>query len=350
MAAEEEEEKRIFVDPEDGKEFTTRNLAKKHMQKKGHKGAVIVERVKEKPKKGKGKIVMSGKKGTTTRRLTKTQKKMNRAFQLFHQYVYDGDDIPAALTKVAEEVKEPKRKIIAWLQTMKGERKKFTPKDESKEKGEEEKEINLKEKPRTMFLWTRIFPQYAELIKPHLEKDMEIQINPYNQNIILKYLNTQSNIVDYWMFHYNFTSVELENSDILYILAQVSPTNNYKVWDTAQHRVWGLEDVSDEGCLHINKDNEISLSASVVMGRLGDAVQDDLACVAGIFIDDSKSLTSISDEHFQFGSEEEFIVHQPSHVSRWKPKPEPKFIKYPIYIMSEFIFGTNRLINYEIYE
>jgi hypothetical protein len=89
MAAEEEEEKRIFVDPEDGKEFTTRNLAKKHMQKKGHKGAVIVERVKEKPKKGKGKIVMSGKKGTTTRRLTKTQKKMNRAFQLFHQYVYD---------------------------------------------------------------------------------------------------------------------------------------------------------------------------------------------------------------------------------------------------------------------
>ena len=73
----------------------------------------------------------------------------------------------------------------------------------------------------------------------------------------------------------------------------MSPTNNYKVWDTAEHKVWGLEDITDDGWLLINKDNQISLSASVVMGRLGDAVPDDLACVAGIFIDVSRSLTQL---------------------------------------------------------
>ena len=352
MSSEEEEEKRVFIDPEDGKEFTTRTLAKKYMHKQGHKGAVIVESVKEKPKTGK--IVMAGKKGTTTRGVTKKRKKMNRAFYLFHQYMLDGDERPQALTKVSEELKEPKRKIIAWLETMKGEKKKFTPKREGKEKREEEKEVTDLVKPRTFFLWVRLFPEHAELIKPHLEKDMEIQINPYNQNTILKFANTQEPLIDYWMFHYDFTSIELENSDILYILEQVDPTNNYKVWDTAELKIWGLEDISDEGWLLINKDNALSLSASVIMGRLGEAVPDNLACVAGTFVDDSKSLTSIDSEHFQFASEEDDFYDSfgrwIGQVATYKPKPKPKFVKYPVYTISEIGIGTNRLINYEIYE
>ena len=352
MAAEEEEEKRIFVDPVDGKEFTTRALAKKYMQKQGHKGAAIVDRVKEKPKTGK--IIMAGKMGTTTRRLTKKRKKMNRAFYLFNQYMLDGDERPQALTKVSEGLKEPKKKIIAWLETMKGEKKKFTPKGEGKEKEEEEKEVTDLVKPRMLSMWVRLFPEDAELIKPHLEKEMEIQINPYNQNTILKYINTQESIIDYWMFHYDFTSIELENSDILHILGQVALTNNYKVWDTAELKIWGLEDISDEGWLLINKDNTLSLSASVIMGRLGEAVPDNLACVAGTFVDDSKSLTSIDSEHFQFASEEDDFYNiygqRVSGAATYKPKPKPKFVKYPIYIMTEFGFGTNRLINYEIYE
>ena len=319
------------------------------MHKQGHKGAAIIEFVKEKPKKGKGKIVMSGKKGTTTPKLTKKRKKMNRAFHLFHQYMYDGDAVPLAVTRVSEELKQPKRKIIAWLETMKGEKKKFTPKDGIKEKVKEEQEVTIIEEPRPMSVWIRIFPQDAEVIKPNLEEGMEIQINPHNQNTILKYLNTQFTIIDYWMFHYNFTRVELENIDILYILEQVSPTNNYKVYDTAELKLWGLEDVGDEGCLLINKDNTLSLSASVIMGRLGETAPTDLACVAGIFVDDSKSLTSITHDDFQFASEEEYRgQHFVQQV--YKPKPKPKFVKYPIYVMTEVRFGTNRLINYENYE
>ena len=37
--------KKVFIDPEDGKQFTTRKLAKQHMMKQGHKGAIIVEEV-----------------------------------------------------------------------------------------------------------------------------------------------------------------------------------------------------------------------------------------------------------------------------------------------------------------
>ena len=355
MAEQEEDEGRVFIDPEDGKEFTTRNLAKKHMIREGHRGAVIVT-TKETPKKGKGKgtgkIAMMGKRGNTGKRISKKRKKMNRVFQLFHQYIYEGDEAPLALAKVSTEVKEPKRKILAWLDTMRGERKAFTPKGGSKVEVEEEKE---KEKePKIVSFWIRIFPQYADYLKSHLEEGMEIQVNPENQNTILKYLSPQISTIDYWMFHYNFTSVDLENSDILYILGQVNPTNNYKVWDTAEVKLWGLEDISDEGCLSVSKDDTLSLSASVIMGRLGEAVSDDLACVSGIFVDDSQSLVSIDEEHFQFASEEEEgFWQQGSHHSRWekpKPKPQPKFIKYPVYIVSEFGFGTNRLINYEIYE
>ena len=36
--------KRVFMDPVDGKEFSARVLAKKHMHRMGHKGAVIVSR------------------------------------------------------------------------------------------------------------------------------------------------------------------------------------------------------------------------------------------------------------------------------------------------------------------
>ncbi len=356
MAEQEEEDKKVFIDPEDKKEFTSRTLAKKHMHRKGHKGAVIVATKKDTPKKKSGKIAMAGKRGNTGKKISKKRKKMNRVFQLFHQHMYEGDDAPAALIKVAAEVKEPRKKIIAWLETMKGERKVFTPKGASKEKVEEEKEVVIEEKPKTISFWIRIFPQYAEFIKTHLEEGMEIQINPDNQNTILKYLSTQDDIIDYWMFHYNFTSVDLENSDVLYILGQVNPTNNYKVWDTAEAKIWGLKDVGDEGCLTVSKDNTTSLSASVIMGRLGEVDKGDLACVAGIFVDDAQSLVSIDKEHFQFASEEEegfwSHSHQPSHHSRWKskPKPQPKFIKYPIYIMTEFAFGINRLINYEIYE
>ena len=35
---------RIYTDPVDGKEFNSRTLAKKHMHRMGHKGAVIVSR------------------------------------------------------------------------------------------------------------------------------------------------------------------------------------------------------------------------------------------------------------------------------------------------------------------
>ena len=89
---------------------------------------------------------MAGKKGTTTRGLTKKRKKMNRAFHLFHQYMYDGDAVPLAVTRVSEELKQPKRKIIAWLETMKGEKKKFTPKDGIKEKVKEEQEVNVRQR------------------------------------------------------------------------------------------------------------------------------------------------------------------------------------------------------------
>ena len=197
-------------------------------------------------------------------------------------------------------------------------------------------------------------PEYTTLLNRHLEEGMEIQINPANNNIIFKYLHLQSEVVDYWMFHYNFTSVDLENSDILYILQQIDLTNEFKVWDSAEMEVWGLADVSEEGCLLVNKDTKLSLSASVIMGRLGDEPPNKLGCVAGTFVDESKSLTSISPEHFQFASEEEdnYLYGRTYHYERpaYKPPIEPKFAKYPIYMMSDNYIGTNRLISYSVYE
>ena len=350
--------KKKFIDPEDGKEFTSRNLAKKHMHKKGHRGAVIVEEVIviEKPKKGTSAIAMSGKKGKNTRGQTVKQRKMQMAGMLYEGYLEDGDSRTQALKKVSNKLEEPERLIIAWLQTLKGEQKnnvKVTKAPvEGKEEEPEEKELIIK--PKNFTKWIRIMPQYVDVLKPHLEEGMEIQINPENNNAIFKYLHLQSGVVDYWMFHYNFTGVDLENSDILYILHQIGPTNEFKVWDSAEMEVWGLEDVSEDGCLLVNEDSKLSLSSSVIMGRLGDVPLDKLGCVAGTFVDDSKSLTSISPEHFQFASEEEDYLGYNYGYSRqattYKPKPKPKFVKYPIYMMSDNYIGTNRLINYDVYE
>ena len=54
--------KKVFIDPEDGKQFTTRKLAKQHMMKQGHKGAIIVEEVETKPTVAKTTSVKSAKK------------------------------------------------------------------------------------------------------------------------------------------------------------------------------------------------------------------------------------------------------------------------------------------------
>ena len=349
--------KKKYVDPIDGKEFTTRALAKKHMHKEGHRGAAIVETEIEKPKKGKSAIAMSGKKGKNTRGKTLKQKKMELAGKLFSDYMGEGDSRTQALKKVSQKLEEPERLIVAWLQTLKGEKKKniIVTKSPEKEKEDSPKEKELIIKPKNFTKWIRILPQYVELLNRHLEEGMEIQTNPQNGNTILKYLHLQHDVVDYWMFHYNFTSVDLENSDILYILHQIGPTNEFKVWDSAEMEVWGLEDVSDDGCLLVNEDSKLSLSSSVIMGRLGDVPMDRLGCIAGTFVDDSKSLTAISDEHFQFATEEEedYLGYSYGHGRQtpiYKPKPKPKFVRYPIYMMSDNYIGTNRLINYEVYE
>lgn len=52
--------KKIFLDPVDGKEFTSRGLAKKHMHRMGHKGAVIVTD-KESPKVQQGALIYKDK-------------------------------------------------------------------------------------------------------------------------------------------------------------------------------------------------------------------------------------------------------------------------------------------------
>ncbi len=347
--------KKRFLDPEDGKVFTSRTLAKKHMHKEGHIGAVIVELVEEKPKAGKSVIAMSGKKGRNTRGKTVKQKKMELAGELYEVYIDDGNSRTQALKRISEKLDEPERLIIAWLQTLKGEKKEkggIKKSSKEEEKAPEEKELIIK--PKNFTKWIRIMPEYTTLLKRHLEEGMEIQINPANNNIIFKYLHLQSEVVDYWMFHYNFTSVDLENSDILYILQQIDLTNEFKVWDSAEMEVWGLADVSEEGCLLINKDTKLSLSASVIMGRLGGEPPNKLGCVAGTFVDESKSLTSISTEHFQFASEEEdnYLYGRTYHYERpvYKPPIEPKFAKYPIYMMSDNYIGTNRLINYSVYE
>ena len=246
-----------FICPEAGcgKSFTTRKLAKGHMAKDKHIGGVIVEEIEivKSTTTTPGAARYSRKKGGAK---GKKRKQMVAAYELYLKYAKVGRNETAIIKKIAMDLDVKENKVKGWLGTMKHEMKKkqstgvkSTAVKDAKKDPEPEPEP---EEPKEVYsVWLRLLPNIVEEISEGLTDGMIILENPENGNKILKYTNLQLEDYDWLTFYHNFIEIPLEFSDILFIInSEVSPHLNTRVYDLAQRKIYGVTDISDEGCIY----------------------------------------------------------------------------------------------------
>lgn len=283
--------KKVYIDPVDEKQFTTRKLAREHMLKHGHKGGVIVKEI-EVEKKDTKKTSTKSYKGKGGKKKTATRKKMEEAYELYLKYSGEGKGAAAIMKKIAKDLGEREGKIKGWIGTMKGESRrnatkgvKVADKKEKKEEKKEEKEEPEEEAPPPVYqVWVKILPSISQRIAPLIEgvDEMEIITIEDNGSHILTFPSNVMNDYDWLMFKHNFTSLPMENSDVSFIINNYfAPQIEMKIWDLAQKKSYGISDMSDMGCFIVDLDSKNTLEASVAMGRYMDINPQDLACVNG---------------------------------------------------------------------
>ena len=361
-----------FIDPEDGKSFTTRKLAKEHMAKMGHKGAVIVEEVPV------AKVVYKGKK-PSKRQEKKSQKeeKMTTAWELYTKYVKKGHVDKDVFVLVSLEMEEDEGKIKGWVGTMKGrirkEGKKKDKKPESVEVIEEEEDVEIR-------MWCRLADKDWEIIQNKLPVGINYTPNPQNGNHIIQYTNFNEIELDYLMFKYDFVEIEMVNSDLLFILPQIELHSSLFIKDMATLEFMSAGGVKENGCIEVSPEWEV-IDNSQLIGRLSFAPPTNLACVGGIWdkmaaakttakktetVTTTSTISKGDYDYYMYGAEQEFggyggnilggKTYTPSATTyrhgRVLPpvKPKPKIPKYhPVYKISEEYIFIDRMIDYSIY-
>lgn len=241
--------KKVFIDPVDKKQFTTRKLAKQHMMKEGHKGAIIVEEVETPvvktttlPKKGKYKCPECDK---TSRTLKGIQDHMK------------------AKGHTGQPVLVEKKKVATVKQ---------------------EEKVVAESKPAPIIKACMVLrTEDAEKIKNEIPDGMILTQNPYNANIVLEYSNYQYEQLDYLMFKYDFVEVAMTNADLMYGLELITnPEDELSIYDLAQLKSWGIEKMED-GKVIVSVDSSVKLSSMAILDGLKDTNPEKLACVTGLW-------------------------------------------------------------------
>ena len=256
---------KVYVCPHCGDESKKRadcrkHLAEKHPKLKG--SCIVIDKPKEvkKPKTSK-------KTKTSYRRSKYKCPECSRSFK--------------TLGAVKDHMGSKKHKGDPIL--LEDEKKKETKKQEPKKEEPKKEEPKEPEVIPEYLCNIRIYPEVADVIREQLTESLKITTNPNSGNYILSYLNIHRYLVDWLKFTNNFTEIEMENSDVIYCLNNYEPTSEFRIYDLAGLKQFGIKDVSDDGIMQCDFDSNVIIENSVLMGRLLGAEQDDLACVGGIW-------------------------------------------------------------------
>jgi len=272
-----------YVCPSCGERFGNRKEANKHQYEKNHTGAIRVIEKKEEPKKEESKITTSAKK------VSKKREIMNKSKKAVDTAVAAGLPEKTAIAQVAKKMNETPKKIKAWLDTLKGERRRTkvsTPSTPKKEEPDVEEEVEVK---GTIHRFNRISEDAYQMIKGDLDKSegMELHVVPNTGNNLI-YCRTESDYYafDYLMFLYDFVEIEMDTGDVMYVLDYYSSKKGklnvkMKIHDIAEKLDRFVGDVDDGGCLINGYDSEESLTISQIMGRMMDFDAKWMACAGG---------------------------------------------------------------------
>ena len=271
--------KKVFIDPEDGTSFASRKLAKAHMLKKGHRGAIIVEEVETKPTVSKTTNVKPAKK------MSDKEKRMEEAWATYSEFVEKGDKDKVAISKTAKAMGEKEGKIKGWIGTMRGKMRR----EAKKAKKTPAKKVQTKqpepepEPEPVVTAWIRLRNEDAEKIKNSLIEGMILFNNPVSGNAILQYTNYQYSHLDDLMFIHNFGDVAMFNSDVLFCLELLNrPNNEMYIYDTAQLKTFGIKEMEDNKII-VSGDNSFFITSQEIQDGLSNADANTLACVTGIW-------------------------------------------------------------------
>jgi len=352
---EEEDLLKKFICPICKKSFTTRALAKTHMNKEGHQGGIVVDisdPIRYVPKKYKKK------KGKNWR-------------------------CPVC-NKNFKSKKAAKQHMVSMKHLGK-------PNEIKEEKPKEEEKVD-----RPVTMWCRLSePHWLQIKDTEPVRTMVLKgIGcPATGNYLIQYDTKEEHILDYLMFIYDFVEIEMELEDVLFVLSQMSPDIVLEVKDIATLMVVPIHEVSVEGCILIHPESETSPSVEVLSELLSPFSERNLACIGGIWEKKKPAVKSTGSRDIWGGhsgpqsrredvggywyasEEEEPIIRPETNLLPYKgragggslvpPKREPitpptkpveekkednSLLKFhPVYKISEKYIYTDRVIDYDIY-
>tara|TARA_Y100000996_G_scaffold342105_2_gene279517 strand:+ start:18567 stop:20162 length:1596 start_codon:yes stop_codon:yes gene_type:complete len=277
-----------YICPACKERFSTRKEANKHQYEKNHTGAIIVEEKKEEKKKEETKKTTS----KSGKKVSKKRELMNEAQKAVDTAVLAGMPEKTAIAQVAQKMKQTPKKIKAWLDTLKGEKKRTgvsTPSTPKKEQKEETEVEEVEEPKGTIHRFNRISEEAFQIIKGDLDKSSGIELHVVPEtgnNLIYCKMESDYYAFDYLMFLHDFVEIEMDIGDIMYVLNYYSSkkgklNNKLKIHDIAEKLDRYIDDVDDGGCILNGYDSEESLTISQIMGRMSEFEMTWMACAGG---------------------------------------------------------------------
>ena len=368
---------KVYICPECNEQFKNRKLANEHRRELNHKGAIVVDFVKDKPKPD-----------------TKMPKKGNYKCPQCAK-------TSRTLKGIKDHMKAKKHIGEPELQ----ESKKSLPQQTISSTPEKPSPPPVPDEPIMAFM--KIKKEIAEMISPILNQGlsdggerMSLLQNPQNGNYFIQYYNTTSEELDYLQFKYQFTSLELDNSDLIFCLTLLNDiSKSFRVFDMAGLKMYGTASFED-GNIIISLDEAKRLTLNYLVEELSQCPPHELACVSGIWkktYNKPKPVTTPSTnkplnpsikpttpppkklplktqptqgpvESFDdwdivmwgaesFASEIGMGIHRHNkypHGQRtissrqnYKPPPPPEPMSYPIFGVTQFVVIIDRIISFE---
>lgn len=353
---------KIYIDPVDGKEFTTRKLAKKHMSEKGHKGGIIVEFKEDKkpvakttpainlPKKGRYMCPVCNKKSGSLKGIQDHMRAKG----------HEGQPI------LVEKKKSKEKETVEVL----------------------EEKIEVPPKLEKAFM--KIKQDDGIKIQNELKEEMALYQSPMKDGYILQYSNFTLDDLDDLKWKYDFVEIEMNNADVISCLRLVDSNNEIGIYDGAGLKNYGIKEFSD-GKIIVDLDDDVKQTAGQIIVEMEIFDPSILACVGGIWkrvytppvtkVTTPKPITpkpvqkqlpqktnnvQVNVENFddwdvmQFASEEDYYMGGRfgggnmgayPRASSYQPKPvePPKPIDYPVFGVTERNIVIDRVFKYEKY-
>lgn len=242
---------RVYLCPICNESFKTRKTANEHMQKTGHRGAVVIEEIEDKPK---------------------TQALKTKVSWQCPQCNKEFKDYKAAQNHIRDKKHSGTPKYIA---------KQLVSKTPAAPPKKEEPVAPAEPAPETM-AFARLRPEDAEKISGSLKEGMKIHTNPDNGNAIIQYSNYTYQHLDDLLFKFNFVEIEMENSDIIFCMSLMPKSTQFGLYDMAETKHFGIGGFQD-GKILVDMDNKQLVSISSMIEGLSDANKNAVALAMGVW-------------------------------------------------------------------